>query len=694
MNQTIPYFSPEKINIKLIQLSIAMKKFLTLSFVALLALAAKAQSSFSDDFESYANGAKIAASSPIWETWGSPNGGTDDAPVSTDKAHSGTKSLKILATAAAGGPADVVLKFGGAHNAGDFTLDMWMYVVAGKEAYFNLQSETAIGSVWAVDFFFNKNGTFRGVSAGTQVISDVVYPQGQWFNYKLVVDVTNNIWTILIDGVPSATWDNPNNKIASIDLYALGDGEIGHYYIDDFSYSYAPANLSGLDGAMYGINSRRIGLAGMTIPVSGTIRNTGIDPITSFDVAWSNGVSSQTSSVTGVNIPSLGLYSFTHNVPYTLIGGNQTLTFSLANVNGGADGNAANNNRSTPVKGYVPAPNKAVVVEEATGTWCQWCPRGAVYLDSMSHLYPAHFIPIAVHNGDPMTNDEYDGGLTSFPAFTGFPSVVIDRTILEDPSGVELPFLESVTIATPVTFNTGASFDAATGVLTASTEATFSQALNDEYRLNMVITEDGVKGTGSTYNQSNAYAGGGSGIMGGFELLPSSVPAALLTYNHVARQALGGFAGVAGSLPLSIAAGSKHGAVFSYTFDNNDIQKMHLISMLIGPNGEIVNAKQVTVEEAIANGLSDATDIVVATSVEIAPNPASDKTYIRLTLEQSSETSVRLFNSMGQLVGQRNYGTLAGAQVLPLVTSGLISGVYNVQIMVGTQVIGKKIVVE
>lgn len=34
--------------------------------------------------------------------------------------------------------------------------------------------------------------------------------------------------------------------------------------------------------------------------------------------------------------------------------------------------------------------------------------------------------------------------------------------------------------------------------------------------------------------------------MGGFELLPNPVPAAKMTYNHVARAILGGWAGIPG----------------------------------------------------------------------------------------------------------------------------------------------------
>lgn len=71
-----------------------------------------------------------------------------------------------------------------------------------------------------------------------------------------------------------------------------------------------------------------------------------------------------------------------------------------------------------------------MLAEEATGTWCTWCPRGAVFMAKMKEDYPDDFIGIAVHNQDPMTLTSYNTGLTNLPGFSGFPSVVVRRQIL------------------------------------------------------------------------------------------------------------------------------------------------------------------------------------------------------------------------------------------------------------------------
>jgi hypothetical protein len=69
------------------------------------------------------------------------------------------------------------------------------------------------------------------------------------------------------------------------------------------------------------------------------------------------------------------------------------------------------------------------------------------------------------------------------------------------------------------------------------------------------------------WSQSNAYAGGGSGEMGGFEILPNPVPASQMVYDHVARTILPSFTGQSGSIPSSVSMGEVHSYTFSVTVD-------------------------------------------------------------------------------------------------------------------------------
>lgn len=87
-------------------------------------------------------------------------------------------------------------------------------------------------------------------------------------------------------------------------------------------------------------------------------------------------------SYSALTMNSLAEQSFTLTTPINLVAGSNIMTYTVSNVNvSGPDDDAADDISSVMVSPVVPALGKMVVGEEATGTWCQWCPRGAVYMD-------------------------------------------------------------------------------------------------------------------------------------------------------------------------------------------------------------------------------------------------------------------------------------------------------------------------
>jgi hypothetical protein len=84
-----------------------------------------------------------------WVTWCNTPGSTEDAPVVSERANSGSKSLKLFNTNPAVGPMDVVLRFGQKYSTGNFSYQMYMFLEEGKAAYFNFQRENSIGTAMA-----------------------------------------------------------------------------------------------------------------------------------------------------------------------------------------------------------------------------------------------------------------------------------------------------------------------------------------------------------------------------------------------------------------------------------------------------------------------------------------------------------------------------------------------------------------
>jgi hypothetical protein len=341
-----------------------------------------------------------------------------------------------------------------------------------------------------------------------------------------------------------------------------------------------------------------------------------------------------------------------------------------------------------------------VVGEEGTGTWCQWCPRGAVFMDRFEQQYGEFWAGIAVHNSDPMTVTAYDASIGGL--ITGYPSALVDRGNEVDPSGMGTDFYDRLQTP-PVAFITnGANWDPSTRVLNVSVSADFQAAATNNYKLACVLTEDGVTGTGSGYNQSNSYAGGGNGVMGGFESLPNPVPAALMVYNHVARAISPGFAGEPNSFPAIVNSGETKTLTFSFTLPATwDETNMHIVGMLIAPSGRIDNAGRTTINEAVANGFvagpaASVSELFAApdATMQVYPNPATSSATVAFNLKSDSNVTLKLMDLSGKVIAVRDYGMISGAVDVNLQTAQLEAGVYVIEATIDGKLITKRLIKE
>ena len=648
--------------------------------------------SMNETFETYTAGSYMGINSPAqWSTWSGTVGGTEDVQVTTAMASEGTNSIYFVGSTAGGGPQDVVVDFGGEHNTGHFLFETKMYVVTGKGAYFNFQGNTVIGQVWSLNCQMVQTGDLiLDDGAGNSITT--TYPPATWFTITLDINLNTADWELLIDGVSQGVLQNSVNQLASIDIFPVnsnfGGNNLSGFYMDEFMFQHTPYVLPATNGAIMSIGGLG-GIVGSTISPSVTVRNLGTNAITSFDLTIDYNGNQITENITGVNIASLASYTVDFANTITLAAGALPVVATISNVNGaGADMDPADDVKTVIIDPVVPAAGKMVVGEEGTGTWCQWCPRGAVFMDMMSNTYPDHFVGIAVHNGDPMTVTDYDaaiGGLIG-----GYPSAVVDRLPEIDPSALEVDFMNRIVVAPKAIITNGAQYNGTTGLLQVSVTADFQQAITGDYRLACVITEDGVTGSGSGWSQANAYAGGGNGVMGGYELLPNPVPASQMVYDHVARIILPNFDGQVNSFPSSVAAGEVHSLDFDITIDPTwDLNEIHIIGLLIDPTGKIDNAGSITFLEA--TGISETE---TGTPLKMYPNPATDMTNISIGNVQNEQVSISISDINGRIVAEKSYGELSGEINLPITTSMMEKGVYIVNVSVGTTITTSRLVVQ
>jgi len=421
------------------------------------------------------------------------------------------------------------------------------------------------------------------------------------------------------------------------------------------------------------------------------VNNKGASTITSLEVNWNDGTD-RTHTFTSLNIGYLGDTTLTlptpinHSEPKT-----QDIQITINKVNGADDETPNDNVKTITITSVSQVPEKYIVFEEGTGTWCTWCPRGAVAMQHMQENYDK-FIGIAVHQGhssgqypDPMELKPYSQASN----YSGLPSANVDRS-LRDVTVAQSLFIdyynERKDVISPVTVDVKTSLK--DSALTIDLDATFySNFTNAKYRFGVVLVEDSVTGTTWTWQQANGFAGGGYGPMDGYENLPHPVPAEQMVYNHVGRALIGGYKGQTASIPATIS--DKESIKYTFNYDvpeKFNKEKLSVVALVIdNANGEIVNARsqKVTIkkeddkegDKEITNAIGDLNNI----NMNVFPNPASDN--ITLSFEANGDDHlIQITDMSGRVVLEKTYYKLSGMQQINLNTTTLNTGFYLVSV--------------
>src|SRR5690606_17662657 len=220
-----------------------------------------------------------------------------------------------------------------------------------------------------------------------------------------------------------------------------------------------------------------------------------------------------------------------------------------------ADTVHSNDTLPLSLNGALFMPTKKVVIEEGTGTWNEQAPRGIVYM----HALAATDDPptrITVHSEDIMGQKSYADYLYYMDQ-TFTPYFIFDRR-----GEVPHPYFFERYEQQRQYFGFADIEIRATakgGYLDAEAVVKPAVDLPGEYRVALVITEDGVRGTTKDYNQENAFMPGGrnhnEAPMGGYENKPDPIPAADMVYDYVARAISPTPEGKAKCLPPNMKAG-------------------------------------------------------------------------------------------------------------------------------------------
>jgi hypothetical protein len=264
---------------------------------------------------------------------------------------------------------------------------------------------------------------------------------------------------------------------------------------------------------------------------------------------------------------------------------------------------AAGGPPATQEIGPVPATfTQKVLIEEFTGTWCGWCPDGALKMESIINSNGGKAIGASVHDNDPMMIP-LNSYLNSTFDVSGWPSAMVNR--IPRPGDPRAPMSRSywasrTTLLLTNVAKCGLAMTSSVGTdsITVTVHAGFNEALTSgTYKLVVYVTENDVTGTGSQWPQANYNnTTSGNPLFGLGD--PITAP---WFHQHVVRKVLTANGGDA-IAPANLVAGGEHVQTFKFAPGTWDVNKMHVVAFVAKVGTTLLNHEVLNVQEVAADG--------------------------------------------------------------------------------------------
>ena len=339
--------------------------------------------------------------------------------------------------------------------------------------------------------------------------------------------------------------------------------------------------------------------------ISVNVANRCTDLLTSYTVKWDFDGKYKGSQTVDTKLASGLAETIEIDIPSELSGYQHTFTLDVVNVNGEDDAIPANSHLVYDFKTKAATHySRKVVMEEATGTWCGYSPRGIETIKHLYAQYPDNFIAIALHTGDEIEDDminpeNYKDVLKKFPSV---PSCFINRVDKYDPNlNIIKPIIEEQKDNADAMILANAAYTSedktSVKVRTASTFG-FSDDGNANFRIAYVVVEDKVGPYLQANNYQYAILDESNEYMSGWLNMGGDIGMVEIEHNNVARGIYPGLNGMEGSVPTSVEKGKAY--EYEYTFDLpdniQDKKNISIVTLLIdNKSGEIMNADRTNV---------------------------------------------------------------------------------------------------
>lgn len=394
-------------------------------------------------------------------------------------------------------------------------------------------------------------------------------------------------------------------------------------------------------------------------PIVVRVRNSAATPLISFKVEWrwNNGPVQDGPWQSTTGISGNQYWEYPHPIPFNQPG--QSPGLLKVWVTGIGDTDASNDTLLFPITPLSTWTAKTQLLEMWTATWCQYCP-------------PANLVGNN-ENGDPLVvvakhhaNDAYSNGssTTYFNQYnvTFTPGGVIEQGEFGtyEPNGnhgfwaAELD-QRSIGVS-PVIVEVSTVYNSTSRELSATLDATFTEALAGTYTVNMFVVEDNIPG-----DQTNAPAN--------------------YVHHQVVRHVMEGVAGINGIIPATPVPGT----IYSHTRSHilgvdlvpQNVRVIGVVTQRVGGTTYTMNAVS---SDALVVGVGEHDEAL--SGLRVYPNPGLEALWVEVFADPAPVT-LQLFSSDGRLLLEQRsvagdapielngYGTLSpGSYQLRLERSG------------------------
>lgn len=351
---------------------------------------------------------------------------------------------------------------------------------------------------------------------------------------------------------------------------------------------------------------------------------------------------------------------------------------------------------------------KYTLIEEATGTWCGWCPDGAQVLEqSVEPNFPRANI-VSWHNADglELSGDPF---CTGSGYITGFPLGTVNRFswpsggIQQDRGKWVNDCITDSSTTPKFDVSMTCTYDTGTRLLKIAVTGKALSALTGQWNINAYIVEDSISssveaqhsylnptGTMCANGQPSWFVGKGNPI----------TPSSWYAHMNVVMNVMATGGSIWGdSICKNPAANTSYTKNYTYTIPTTSNYKMVKVVGMVQKYGATTSDRAIenSIKAWVKTMWKNTTNVSAINSaiseVELYPNPAGNYVTVGCQLGAPSAMDITISNSLGQKVSENHYAAGSNNFSEQVSLSNLSNGIYFMTLNSNGEKVTKRFVV-